>query len=395
MNKYQKLNTEKAIKYVKQYNIFFTHYEHLRCEEIGDGNLNLVFRLINDNDNKSLIIKQALPYARCVGESWPLSLDRARIEAESTQIQANICPGYVPKIYHTDNTLALTIMEDLSDHVVLRKALISGQSYPELPQQIGSFLAHTLFYTSNLYLDSHLKKQYLGQFINPDLCKITEDLVLTDPFFGSERNHYDQEIQTQVAELQNNQQLQLNVAALKLKFLSSTEALLHGDVHTGSIFVKKNSMKVFDSEFAYYGPMGFDIGLIIGNMVLSLCSHFTQNNLNLVNYCLNAIEIIWKTFESKFTALAKEHTQDLAFKNDGYINHTIKNIFADTIGYAGCEIIRRIIGLAHVEDLDGIENKTLKNKAEILALTIGQQFILEQNQLHTIDNVIQKLQGHL
>lgn len=154
-------------------------------------------------------------------------------------------------------------------------------------------------------------------------------------------------------------------------------------------------MKVFDSEFAYYGPMGFDIGLIIGNMVLSLCSHFIQNNLNSVNYCLNAIEIIWQTFESKFTTLAKEHTQDLAFKNDIYINHTIKNIFADTLGYTGCEVIRRIIGLAHVEDLDGMENKTLKNKAEILALTIGQQFILEQNQLHTIDNVIQKLQGHL
>ncbi|WP_235603108.1 S-methyl-5-thioribose kinase [Piscirickettsia litoralis] len=240
-----------------------------------------------------------------------------------------------------------------------------------------------------------LKNERLGQFINPDLCKITEDLVLTDPFFGSERNNYDQQIQDKVTELQNNQQLKLKISELKLKFLSSTEALLHGDVHTGSIFVTENSMKVFDSEFAYYGPIGFDVGLIIGNMILSLASHFTQGHFKAVDYSLNAIETIWQTFENNFKALAKEHTQDIAFKSDEYIDQTIKNIFSDTIGYAGCEVIRRIIGLAHVEDLDGIEDQPLKNKAEILALTIGEQLISGQNQIYSINNVIQQCKSHL
>ncbi|WP_235603109.1 hypothetical protein [Piscirickettsia litoralis] len=141
MNKYQALTPKTAIEYIKKHNIFFANFDDLHCEEIGDGNLNLVFRILSNDESKSLIIKQALPYARCVGESWPLSLDRARIEAESAQIQAQICPDYVPKIYHTDNTLALTIMEDLSDHVVLRKGLIAGQDYPNFPEQIGCFLA--------------------------------------------------------------------------------------------------------------------------------------------------------------------------------------------------------------------------------------------------------------
>jgi 5-methylthioribose kinase len=54
--------------------------EPLRCEEIGDGNLNLIFRIVSANQRgRSVIIKQALPYVRLVGESWPLSPERARI----------------------------------------------------------------------------------------------------------------------------------------------------------------------------------------------------------------------------------------------------------------------------------------------------------------------------
>ena len=44
-------------------------------DEVGDGNLNLVF--IVKGPKGGLVVKQALPYVRLVGESWPLPLDRA------------------------------------------------------------------------------------------------------------------------------------------------------------------------------------------------------------------------------------------------------------------------------------------------------------------------------
>ena len=43
-----------------------------RVQEVGDGNLNLVF--IVEGTAGSVIVKQALPYVRLVGESWPLPL---------------------------------------------------------------------------------------------------------------------------------------------------------------------------------------------------------------------------------------------------------------------------------------------------------------------------------
>ena len=47
-------------------------------QEVGDGNLNLVFIVIGKRGG--VAVKQALPYVRLVGESWPLPLSRAHYE---------------------------------------------------------------------------------------------------------------------------------------------------------------------------------------------------------------------------------------------------------------------------------------------------------------------------
>ncbi len=67
-------------------------------------------------------------------------------------------------------------------------------------------------------------------------------------------------------------ELHFEVAILRNKFLTSAQALLHGDLHTGSIFIKPDSTKVIDPEFAYYGPMGFDIGAVFANLLLNFAA---------------------------------------------------------------------------------------------------------------------------
>ncbi len=39
--------------------------------QVGDGNINFVF--IVEGPAGGICVKQALPYVRCVGESWPLT----------------------------------------------------------------------------------------------------------------------------------------------------------------------------------------------------------------------------------------------------------------------------------------------------------------------------------
>ncbi|MDO8353422.1 MAG: S-methyl-5-thioribose kinase, partial [Aestuariivirga sp.] len=49
-----------------------------KVREVGDGNLNLVF--IVEGPKGAVVVKQALPYVRLVGDSWPLPLKRSFFE---------------------------------------------------------------------------------------------------------------------------------------------------------------------------------------------------------------------------------------------------------------------------------------------------------------------------
>lgn len=191
MSKYHPLTTEEAISLTRSIPGHFPVDARLDCQEIGDGNLNLVFHITEESgSHKGIIIKQALPYAKVVGESWPLSLDRARIEREALQLQYSLCPRLVPEVYAFDDNLAVTVMEDLSDYTIMRRGLIVGEAYPVFAGHISEFLARTLFYTSDLAMNPQDKKEQVKQFINPDLCKITEDLIFRDPYKLSDNNNY-------------------------------------------------------------------------------------------------------------------------------------------------------------------------------------------------------------
>ena len=62
-----------------------------RVREVGDGNLNLVF--IVEGPTGGLVVKQALPYVRLVGESWPLPLERSWYEYNALVEEARYAPG--------------------------------------------------------------------------------------------------------------------------------------------------------------------------------------------------------------------------------------------------------------------------------------------------------------
>jgi len=54
-----------------------------------------------------------------------------------------------------------------------------------------------------------------------------------------------------------------------MAFLTRGEALLHGDLHTGSVMVTEVDNLCDRPEFAFFGPIGFDVGAILANLMLS------------------------------------------------------------------------------------------------------------------------------
>lgn len=375
-----------VISFVKANTQHFSADETLSVEEIGDGNINFVYRV--KGANGSVIVKQALPYVRIIGEGWPLSLDRIRIETETLKTEGQWAGAYVPAVYYFDTARSAVIMEDIGDHENLRHALVARRALPELGRQLGEFLAHTLFHTSDFYLDTYQKKSAVAANINPDLCKITEELFFWDPFCDHERNAINPALQADAQALWADEGLKTEAAKLKYHFMNDAQALLHGDLHSGSVFVKADSTKVIDPEFAFYGPMSFDIGSIIGNLLLNFAGQQAlpgeaDARAQYQTFLLDSIETLWRTFSQTFLALVAEKCQEPVFKQADFAHAFVQHTWHESLGYAGTELIRRTIGLAHVADLESIEDPQIRAGAERFALQLGAALMRQRQEIRS------------
>lgn len=120
--------------------------EETTCTEIGDGNINYVFRVRSLRDGRSVIVKQADKRLRSSGR--PLDIYRSRIEAQALQLESRLAPDYIPEVYHYDETMAALSMEDISAYRNLRKELLAGRIYGHLAENISTFLAQSLLPTT-------------------------------------------------------------------------------------------------------------------------------------------------------------------------------------------------------------------------------------------------------
>jgi len=385
-----------ALEYARTIPHFFSDNATLSCLEIGDGNINYVFRVVDDVTKKSLIIKQAGPTAR-ISDEFKLSPDRNRIETEILKLQSKLAPDLVPKVYYYDSLMNCCVMEDLSDHQILRKALLEYKTFPLFADHITTFLVNTLLLTSDVVLGHKEKKALTKNFINPELCEISEDLVYTEPFYNCNRNDLLPPTKAFAeAQLWSDDAFLLETAKLKFEFMTHAQSLIHGDLHTGSIFVTSESTKVIDPEFAFYGPAGYDIGNVIANLIFAYLhadaqiQDAAQKDIYKDWLTGTIIEII-DLFSKKFTATWKEHVTERTANYPGFAEYYLASVLTDTAAVTGCELCRRIIGLAHVADITSIDNLDQRLHAEKIALFAGKHFITHRTSIRSGHDFIQIL----
>lgn len=319
--------------------------EPVEVAEIADGNLNAVYRISSATD--SVVVKQALPYLRLVGDTWPLTLDRARIEAEALAIQERLAPGRVPRTLAFDKQLFAIALEDLAPAEVWRTALCAGREIAGVPAQVGEFAARTLLGSSSLLMDEAERKELRVRFVNPELCAITEDLVLSAPFEDSPSNSYDEAIADLAVSIREDEALEVEAARLRYEFRSRGEALLHGDLHTGSVMAVDGDARAIDPEFAFFGPIGFDTGNVIANLGLSRAGHAALGNSGFVAALDRMAAEFWDSFA--------ETARLLWPREQAWFGRWLDGVLVDSGRYAGCETIRRVVGLAHAADIYGLD----------------------------------------
>ena len=375
-----------------------------RIREVGDGNLNLVF--IVEGERGGVVVKQALPYVRLVGESWPLPLERSWFEYRALTEQAQHAPGLTPELFHFDRAQAMIVMEYLRPHVIMRKGLIRAVEYPRFARDIAEFLAATLFNTSALAGSAAAHKARIELFApNTALCKITEDLVFTDPYREAPLNRWTRPyLDAQKQAFERDSALKVAAQALKLKFMTSAEALIHGDLHTGSIMITPDNTRVIDPEFAFMGPMGFDVGAVVGNLLLAC---FAQGGHEegahsrdaYRTWILAQAERVWSGFHDRFLSLWRAAPSGDAYPANLFSSEDdraalekertrfLRALFEDTLGFAAVKMIRRILGLAHVEDLESIADPERRARCEAKALKLARELMLGAKGFSGMDDV--------
>lgn len=356
--------------------------------EVGDGNLNLVF--IVAGPVGTVIVKQALPYVRLVGDSWPLPLYRAFYEYHALVRQAQRDPGRVPDLLHFDEDQAMIVMEYLSPHIILRRKLIDGQRIDHLGPVMGRFCARTAFRGSELSMHSADKKADVALFSgNVAIPAITEALVFTDPYYDAEMNNNTPGLEPVIACLRANAALKARAQRMLMRFASNTETMVHGDLHSGSIMATDTELRVIDPEFVQYGPMGFDLGMLIANYLMAYFSQPAYRGDDLHDYQQWILSVIADTvtaFRAEFCHLWQTERTGMLypralFEDQGHgslpaCDALLQEIWTDALTVCGIEMHRRCLSLAHNADFEQIADTGLRARLEARNLKMGADLIL-------------------
>lgn len=384
----------------------FSNFDRLLVKEVGDGNLNLVFIVQNEaNPDESIILKQALPFLRVAGDSWPLTRERMRYETQSLLKHNELAPGLAPQVYDFDEEMSLVIMEHLREHEIMRKGLVARNRYPYFADHISTFLVNVLFFTSDLYLTGPEKKQLQATFVNEQLRKLQEDFVYTNPYMESSENNWNPLVDEMVQAVRADGALKIAIAEMKEAYMNHSEALIHADLHTGSIMLNGTDTRVIDPEFAFFGPMAYDIGAVLQNIVLNFLSHYghtpdPQERAAYQTYLLDMIRDIWHNFARKFDEiwvnnnrgeLVPEKYWDFPGGQAAFAEYRrgyIHRLLQETAGHGGVKFLRRMMGIVSVWDLTSIADPEKRAVAERLAIQIGKRWVLERKSISTVDDLI-------
>ena len=373
--------------------------------DVADGNLNSVFLV--DGPEGSVCVKQALPYVRVAGESWPLDINHAFFEASYSARVAPFVGRLAPELFHFDPEQFVLAMEKLEPHIILRNGLSAGVPYPQAATDVAEYAARAAFHTSDLATPFERKFEDVALFAkNLALQRISVDLVFTDPYIEVWRNKVIPPLGAWAEALRADVNVKSAVARWRPLYLTKAQSLIHGDLHSGSAMVTPDDTRVIDGEFAWFGPSGFDVGDFIAHYVMAWFAKGGHAGEPAAYRARIAADIaaFWSGYERRFLAIwdasdgagdgfPPSHFADPAGRArlNSLQRAYVAEIFRDALGFAAIKIIRRIIGNAQIADFLVIEGIERRAEAQAAALALARSLLIAPERFRDIADVIAAL----
>jgi 5-methylthioribose kinase len=242
-------------------------------------------------------------------------------------------------------------------------------------------------------MDPLKKKRETARFCNPELAKMVEDLVFDDPFWDAPNNKLNPVLRPAAEAFWATPGTRASAEELKLIYMQKAECLIHGDLHTGSFFIAPEELRIFDAEFAFYGPSGYDMGCVIGNLLLNWASWAAHPEVPAAQV-KDYREFMEDQFIETYTEFAKtfsalwDTSVRAEFKSvPGLKERYLLTHMRESVGFAGCECARRSVGLAQVPDTSRIEDLELRAKAQRISLQMATHLLEDWNRWEHIEEV--------
>lgn len=390
------LTSQTAINYIQQtpvYQNVLGGATDLQSKAITEGNINLLFRVNSAADplGKSVLVKQALDHSWRYPD-FKLPESRQAIEYGVLELEARYCPEQAVKIYHYDQVNHVLVLEDLNQHLVMREGMMQQQRYPLVASHVGNFAARTLFYTSDFYLSSAEKKAMVPQFLNPVLCKLQEDLVFTQPYIRHPSNRWTPGLEPQIEAIYADDEIYADMLFLKEQYMTNAQALLHNDLHTGSIMLNQHETKMIDPEFAFFGPIAHDVGSYLANLALGYAAQEAHGKQPAARAAYRAwitdsfIET-WNVFHDEFMRLWEDEGIQSEWESSRFRKRYMAQLLQNVAAFGCAEMLRRLIGLAWVQDFTSIPDQRERANAESIGINIALSWLKNRHGVTKIEDL--------
>jgi 5-methylthioribose kinase len=375
-----------------------------QISDVESGDLDLVFMI--EGPSGDACVKQALAAAPQLDEPLILPLERMDFEEAALTLYGRLASGLAPRIIHFDSELALLVMERLHPHVTLRRAMMRERVLPRLVEQISRFLAEMAFHTSDLGTPAEEKRERVAFFCgNASLCQMTEYLAFVEPYdTGADQRWNTPQLDDLAREVRGDHALKQRLASLQHDFLTTSDALIHGHLTTDAVLVTETDTKVVNPAFACYGPIGFDVGTLIGHLLMG---YFSQPGLapedsprsSYEQWLLETVIAVWQGFRDRFVGLWNSvHTGD-AFPKVLFLgsgggaslieaqNDFMARVLIDALRFAGVAIVRATLGRHHAAEFEAIEDPERRARCERWAIALARELIKDAHYVEGIEQV--------
>ncbi len=367
-------------------------------EEDGDGYLNFIYRVSDGTCN--LILKQGRSEGRVAGFS-DLSSERSRLEYESMELRKAIAPEYIPELYFFDAENRIFATEDVSYLQISRFQLNKSIMFPELAKHAAAFLAKMHFYTSDYYLDTETFRNLKIHFNNHKMRSIFDDMVFVSHPYGTEGEGFEirEELDPYVRDIVMDPAVVLERYKMRDLFMNKSEALIHGDFHTSNIFVGQGLMKVIDMEYAFCGPVAFDLGYLESHLMSQfICAAFRsydteQERQEFQAYILASMQQLFEDYCRNFFAHWKEDAKHIYQNVEGLMESVQANLLKDMIGFCATSNLFRCTSIIDYPEYDALDDPVKRRHAVVLSALMDQRMLLHREEYKNVEEFIDEMLG--